>query len=198
MLVFLLVLSYMKQLNQEYNDYELIYLAKEHHDIAYEILQQKYEPIIVSISKKMKMAYPNIGLELQDYVLEGKLALTTAIYNFNDNCDNLFYTYAIKCIRFALLSLIRKSKKDSCLNNALEWKDEIKIEKEKLLSTQLQIKEVITKTLRMLNPLEKKVVILKMKGYSYQTIADKLLIDKKKVDNILLKVRKIIGKYRKE
>ena len=188
----------MKQLSQEYNDYELIYLAKEQHDIAYEILQQKYEPIVINISTRMNKLYPNIGLDMQDYVLEAKLALNNAIYNFNEKYDNLFYSYVTKYIRFSLLTLISKHKKDICLNNALEWTDELKFEKESLMSSQIQLKEIINKTLKQINPLEKKILLLKIKGYTYQNIADELNIEKKRVDNILVKIRKIIESFRKE
>lgn len=189
----------MKQLNLEtFNDYELIYLAKENHEIAYEILQKKYEPIIISISKKIRRLYPNIGLDLQDYVLEGKVALTNAIDHFDEEHNNLFYTYVTKCIRFALLSLVHKNRKDYCLNSSLEWIDELQISRKCSLASNLQIKEMMNNILIKLSPLEKKVLTLKIKGFSYQNIADYLSIDKKKVDNILLKVRNIIKEYRKE
>ena len=43
----------MKQLNlEEYNDYELVYLAKENDELAYEILQKKYKPIILNLARK--------------------------------------------------------------------------------------------------------------------------------------------------
>lgn len=189
----------MKQSEIEiYNDYELIYLAKENHDIAYEILQKKYEPIIVNIARRMKRAYPNFGLDIEDYILEGKLALTNAIYNFNEKYDNLFFTYVIKCINLALLTTINRNKKDSCLNNALEWTDELQISKENSINRKIQLREVIHKTLKHLKPIERKILYLRLKGYTYIDIAKKLNIEKKKVDNILLKIRKIMKEYRKE
>lgn len=192
-------LSFMKQSEIEiYNDYELIYLAKENHDIAYEILQKKYEPIIVNIARRMKRAYPNFGLDIEDYVLEGKLALTNAIYNYNEQYDNLFFTYVTKCINLAILTTMQKNKKDSCLNNALEWTDEIKNNKENLIGIKIQLREIINKTLKYLKPIERKILYLRLKGYTYIDIAKKLNIEKKKVDNVLLKIRKIMKDYRKE
>ena len=104
----------MKQSSLEiYNDNELIYLAREQNEIAYEILQKKYTPIILKEAKNFKNVYPNIGLELNDYILEGRFALDKAIYYFDEKYDNLFFTYAVNCIHLGLLTFIRKNKKFS-------------------------------------------------------------------------------------
>ena len=55
----------MKQLNlEEYNDYELIYLAKEKNELAYEILQKKYKPIILNLARKANKLYNNLAIML--------------------------------------------------------------------------------------------------------------------------------------
>ena len=183
----------MKQSNQEkYNDFELIYLIKEHHDEAYQILQKKYEPIIVNLSKIINRIYPNIGLEIEDYIIEGKLALDKAINNFNDKYDNLFYTYAVKYLKCSLLTFVKKNKKDYNLNSAVEWIDELKVDWNTSNINKLEITESIENIFKYLKPIEKQIFILKLKGYSYIQIAGILKIGKKKVDNTLLKIRRIL------
>ena len=186
----------MKQLNlEEYNDYELIYLAKENDELAYEILQKKYKPIVLNLARKANKLYNSIGLEYNDYVIEGMAALDHAIYYFNEEYDNIFYTYAAKLIKYYIINKIRKNKQDKCLNNAVEWIDDINyVHKEQ---TSAEINELLKYLHSQLNPLEKQILNLKLKGFKYHDIANKLNISKKKVDNILIKIRKII-KSRKE
>ncbi|MCI5552929.1 MAG: sigma-70 family RNA polymerase sigma factor [Tenericutes bacterium] len=189
----------MKQSSLEiYNDNELIYLAREQNEIAYEILQKKYTPIILKEAKNFKNVYPNIGLELNDYILEGRFALDKAIYYFDEKYDNLFFTYAVNCIHLGLLTFIRKNKKDYCLNSALELSEEIIYKKEEHYFHHLQAKNEIEKLISKLKQIEIKILFLKLKGYSYQMISSKLDIPVKKVDNTLSKIRNIVQKNRKE
>lgn len=186
----------MKQLNlEEYNDYELIYLANQKDDLAYEILQKKYKPIILNIARRANKLYNNIGLELNDYIIEGMAALDYAIYYFNEKYDNIFYTYATKLINYYIINKVRKSKKDQCLNNAVEWLDELNYCYKE--SNSLEIKDKIKYLYNHIKPLERKILNLRLKGFSYHEIANRLNIDKKKVDNTLIKIRRII-KGRKE
>ena len=186
----------MRQLNlEEYNDYELIYLAKENDDLAYEILQKKYKPIILSIAIRINRLYNDIGLELQDYIIEGMTALDHAIYYFNEDFDNIFYTYAIKYIEYYMLNKARKNRKDYYLNNSIELLDNINNNYEE--NDDISMKEKIKSLYIHLNPIEIKILKLKLRGFKYGEIAKKLNISKKKVDNTLLKIRKII-RSRKE
>ena len=52
------------------------------------------------------------------------------------------------------------------------------------------IKENVLYTQKRLNPLEVDILSLRTLGYSYDQIAEKLNIPKKKVDNTLCKIRK--------
>lgn len=199
MLVFQLVLLFMKQLNLEkYNDYELVYLAKEQHEIAYEILQKKYEPIIVNLAKKFSQVYKKIGLDICDYILEGKLALDKAINNFNDKYNNIFFTHAINYIKYSFYELVKNSKKDICLNNSISWSEQIDYLYKDGRIDSIESYELVKLIFAKLNNMEKQIVILKIQGYSYEDIANKLKIDRKKVDNILSKIRKNLRVVRKE
>lgn len=181
----------MKQLNlEEYNDYELIYLAKENDELAYEILQKKYKPIVLNIARRANKLYNNIGLELNDYIIEGMLALDYAIYYFKEEYDNIFYTYATKLINYYIINRIRKCKQDKCLNNAIEWVDDLNYNYKE--SNDVEIHERLEYIYYYLKPLEKEILRLRLKGFKYCDIADRLNISKKKVDNTLIKIRKII------
>lgn len=189
----------MKLLNlEEYNDYELVYLAKEQHEIAYEILQMKYEPIIVSLAKRFSQFYTKIGLDIYDYVLEGKTALDKAIYNFDDSYGNIFFTHAINYIRYHLYLLVKNAKKDICLNNSIPWTESLDHICSNEVVDNVETRDTLKNILIGLTILERKILILKIKGYSYDDIANKLQLERKKVDNVLFKIRRRLRKIRKE
>ena len=61
----------------------------------------------------------------------------------------------------------------------------------------IEISDQLKYIYKQLNPLEKEILKLKLRGFKYFDIANKLNITKKKVDNTLIKIKKII-KRRKE
>ena len=89
------------------NDYEILYLVSEDKDSNYDILFQKYLPIIKSISSKYFPFASNHGVEYQDLVQEGFLALNNAITTYQDNEKTIFYTYACVCIERHLATYCR-------------------------------------------------------------------------------------------
>ena len=53
------------------NDYEVLYLISEDMDVSYDILYQKYLPIIKSLAKKYFRFASLHGGEYQDLIQEG-------------------------------------------------------------------------------------------------------------------------------
>ena len=94
---------------EEYNDYELVYLAKESNTDANEILFSKYSPIVYNYSKMYEKYVKNSGLEANDLIQEGMLGLNSAINSFDESKNVLFYTYAATCIKRTMLSAIVKA-----------------------------------------------------------------------------------------
>ena len=97
---------------EEYNDYELVYLAKESNTDANEILFSKYSPIVYNYSKMYEKYVKNSGLEANDLIQEGMLGLNSAINSFDESKNVLFYTYAATCIKRTMLSAIVKANRD--------------------------------------------------------------------------------------
>ena len=111
---------------EEYNDYELVYLAKESNTDANEILFSKYSPIVYNYSKMYEKYVKNSGLEANDLIQEGMLGLNSAINSFDESKNVLFYTYAATCIKRTMLSAIVKAnrQKNKPLNDSVNYMDE--------------------------------------------------------------------------
>lgn len=108
------------------NDYELIYMVREGNLDSFNILKDKYLPIIKSIAKSYYIRVMNCGVDFDDLLQEGFIGLYYSYLSFNDNYNYLFFTYANKCIRNHLNNYCRNllTKKNSVLSNALLIDDE--------------------------------------------------------------------------
>ena len=60
------------------------------------------------------------GVEIDDLVQEGMIALNKAINTFNDDNSVLFYTYASVCVERQIITYCTRidSKKNYCLNHS--------------------------------------------------------------------------------
>ena len=104
----------------EYNDYELVSLAKEGNEDAINIIYQKYKPIIVKKSQNMIIRASHHGIEISDIMQEGYIGLEEAIMNFNEKDEASFYTFAMLCINRQIINYLRKTTggRDKILNDA--------------------------------------------------------------------------------
>lgn len=191
---------------RDYNDNELIYYVRENNEEANQIIFKKYEPLILSIAKKMYPYCKYNGLELSDLIQEGMLGLNLAIIHYQEKNDNLFYTFARKCIERKMISLVVSSKrqKHKILNESLSLEFSLeedslgtlesilsdrKANPEEMLLDSTREKELIKKMREILTENEEKVFELKLAGFHYKEIAS--IIDKspKSVDNTIQRIR---------
>ena len=104
----------------DYNDYELVALAREGNEDAINIIYQKYKPLIINKSKDAIYIVSHHGIEISDIMQEGYIALEEAIQNFSENDNSSFYTFAMLCIDRNIINFIRKNTKsrNRLLNDA--------------------------------------------------------------------------------
>ena len=102
------------------NDYEVLYLISEDMDVSYDILYQKYLPIIKSLAKKYFRFASLHGGEYQDLIQEGYIGLNSAIVNYRDDINTMFYTYASICIERHMRTYCRSlsAQKHQILNSS--------------------------------------------------------------------------------
>lgn len=196
---------------RDYNDNELVYYIRENGEEASQILFQKYEPLIHSIAKKMYPYCKYSGVDLADLKQEGMIGLNLAIQNYQEEKDNLFFTFAKKCIERKIISLVIASKrqKHKILNESLSLEfngeegdmgilesvlSDASFNPEERLFIEESEKELTEKVKALLTDNEERIFDLKRAGFQYKEIA--AIIDKspKTVDNALQRIKK---KFRK-
>ena len=188
----------------EYNDYELVALAKEGNEDATNILYQKYKPIIVKKSENMIVRASHHGIEISDIMQEGFIALEEAIMNFSENDNASFYTFAMLCINRQIINFLRKTTggRDKILNDAVVIDDYMEKNMKYDFDTEFSLinketeNNVIDKLRSRLTLFEGRVFDMKLDGYSIEEIAKTLDRDTKSIYNTFnrlnSKIKKII------
>ena len=191
---------------KDYNDYELINYVREKDELASDILFKKYEPLIVSYANKMYPYCRYNGIEINDLIQEGMMGLNLAINNFKDNSDNLFYTFAKKCVERKMISLVIKSRrqKHKILNESLSLEFTLENDKvgdltsilkdnslnpEELVITSDSEEELLKNIRSVLTDNEESVFELKIAGFDYKEIAEILDKTPKAIDNTIQRIK---------
>ena len=136
--------------------------------------------------------FKNCGVDPKDLFQEGYLALMKAEQTFNPDAGVKFETYATKVIKNRLIDVVREhssSERELSDVQALVWGIE-EPETPPELHVILQILEQIYAD--CCNELERAVFDDFLQGYSYEEIAQRQSVNKKKVDNTVQKIRKLV------
>ena len=190
----------------DYNDYELVALAKEGNEDATNILYQKYKPIIVKKSENMIVRASHHGIEISDIMQEGFMGLEEAIKNFNEDDNTSFYTFAMLCVNRQIINYLRKNTRgrNRILNDAgpideyveKNLKDEFDTEFS-LINKETE-NNVIDKLRSRLTLFEGRVFDMKLDGYSIEEIAKTLNRDTKSIYNTFNRLKSKIKKVIEE
>jgi RNA polymerase sporulation-specific sigma factor len=190
----------------DYNDQELLDYIQCNNEEALNILCQKYEPYIYAKAKKFLRVNDHVGLDLNDLLQEGRLALNEAIYNYNESQAATFYTYAITCIdRKMISSLVMANRlKHKFLNESISFEQEMNKGvsfplKDIIISDKNDPLRVIMQTEReqilldklksVLTDFEYQVFELKYNNFNYREIAQILEREEKAIDNALQRIK---------
>lgn len=186
----------------EKNDYELVYLAQEGNEEAINLLYQKYKPIIVKKSKNAIVFATHHGIDINDIMQEGFIALDEAIKSFSQDEMATFYTFAMLCVERKIANYLRKTtgSKGRILNEAVTIDETL----EKILDDGTSIEDKVigkdnhnklTIMIReMLTDFERKVFDLKLQDYSVYEIARLLNRDVKSIYNTFQRIKAKIRK----
>lgn len=110
---------------KDLNDYELIYMVREDND-SFNLLYEKYKPLIYSIVKEYKNAFKRYGYELDDLMQLGYYTLYRSAHLYNIYSDSVFFSYLKKSIINTIYYELRRNStnKREILNRAFSY-DEI-------------------------------------------------------------------------
>ena len=184
----------------KYNDYELVYMINEDEE-ALSFLVKKYEPLFRKLSYSFVQKHKYKGIDPEDIIQHCRIALCHIVDKFDSNKDVLFYTYLLVCIKGSISNYARSFiDKPDCYN----YMDMENYENHEnfIMNFDLydnhisyEIQEQIIDFKNSLTDLYSQVFELRYNDFSYKEIAILLDIDEKRVDNILLNVRKKLEKY---
>ena len=195
----------------DYNDNELLSYIAENNEQASLILFKKYDPLIVSIATNAVKKNPDVGLDINDLIQDGRLALNNAIVTYNETHNVIFYSYARVCIERAITTSIIKANrlKHKHLNDSFSL-DSISEEYGKndffmidnRNNPELKIldfenkQEIYDIVQNKFTDFETSVFELKVKGFNYEEIAMLLNKDKKSIDNAIQRIRKKLSEFK--
>lgn len=196
----------------DYNDYELIYMAREQNEDAVKVLTEKYRPLLEKKARDYYVKAKSKGYEYKDFLLETMVAFEEALFSFNPDSSTLFYTFVNICVDRQMNSTLLKVNriKHKNLNESISldynYEDDSSIidfirddknNPENLLFDINNKSVLYNKIICKLTKKEREVLELKINGYNYIEIADVLNRTPKEVSNTLyrikLKIKEIIN-----
>ena len=107
---------------REIDDYEILYMIQENNDY-YELILEKYKPLIITICKQRLSGIKEMGYELEDLMQIANMAVYEAIKTYSEYENARFYTYVAKCIHNKLNVELRNNSSDKkkALNTAISY-----------------------------------------------------------------------------
>lgn len=189
---------------EEFNDNELIYMIRQRNEKAFSFLVNKYQVETRRWLRHILRTYPRYQ-DQEDFYQIALLKLHESIDDYKAE-QSSFHNYYFKVLKHTTVDMIRsmntykhiqdkytisldmfvqEGDTNYCLVDLIE--KEIPAEEEE---QEEHMKENVLYTQKQLTPLEVDILSLRTLGYSYDMIAEKLNISKKKVDNTLCKIRK--------
>ncbi len=189
------------------NDYELLYMARSHDEWAIETLLNKFRPFVLKTYGQLQPK--RYSFELDEALQAANLGLMSAIYYYRDDLQTSFHSFAMICMERQILNSYRKvklmSSVDYCTANSLDRRvndeDEMYLADVIADESQVTAEEAVRLKVSLENIYEQiqdsqrdvDVLRLRLQGYSYLEVAQRLQITKKDVDNSLQRIKKKIG-----
>ena len=173
-------------------DEDLVLMAQTGDDTAQRYLLDKYKSLVRAKSR----AYFLIGADSEDIIQEGMIGLLKAVYGYSSSGGAEFTTYSVKCISNCIIDAVRNQlrNKHTPLNSYVLI-DSIDLvvgqaTPQAVIEMQESMSQLRDKIRNKLSELEQEVLRLHILGLDYDSIAEKLSVSAKTVDNALQRARK--------
>lgn len=186
----------------EYNDSELLYLIHQKNESALRILIQKYDE---SIRYLIRDCRKKGGYTMDDYYQLAMMKLLFAVEGYRSDKNSSFAHFYTEIVRRTFIDHYRKCNSyngymdafcvsfDSVIceeSTNYTYIDQASMSYHHAYSTNdIDVTELIKECKRRLNKVERNILGLRLLGYTYHQIAEKMNINVKKVDNTVQKLR---------
>lgn len=195
---------------EDENENELLYLVSENNEDAHDLFFEKYDNLIRMKCSKYKTFIESKGFEFNDLFQEGRLGLTQALNDYNENKNVKFYTFANLCIDRQIASFLKHVARDKnkILNESISLDsttnsvgrpltdlilDDKNIDPEKSFIELEEQDELYKKIEDKLTQSEQDVFDLRIQGFTYKEIAQLLNITEKSVDGAISRIKSKIS-----
>ena len=155
--------------------------------IKEELQLQKWLPLVRSRAN----AFRGKGIEAEDLVQEGMIALLDALRAYDADRGASFKTFAYVCITNHLTTVTERADKrvetvsiDDSGRDFIPGKDP-----QELAVSRVYLKNWLIDAYKLLSPLEEKVLKLYLSGHSYRQISEVTEMSEKAVDNALCRAK---------
>ena len=176
-------------------------------------LMKSLEPLVMSVCRKFYMD----GMEQDDVLQEGRVGLYKAMRDYRPGYGTTFVSFAVRCIRCQCITAVKAANryKQQILSQALSldvtmhednerrcWLDMLVDEDVPAPGEEMMIEESIeqcdTILRNLLSPYHFRVLVARLEGGSYTSIAHEFGRNPKSVDNALQRAKKLIFGYLEE
>ena len=185
---------------------KLLKLFKENGDNNLFVeLQKEYGGLIVYYAQKINARTKYYGEDLEDCIQQCWIVFLKAVKNYDISSGHTFTAFLVSCLTHLMINsirdLVRKRENIQVVsidNYVLENEtfSYLELFESDMISPshQFEINEAMEfyKNLTSLTALEKEIFFQHLKGFTYIELAKKYSIPKKKIDNIIRKVKSAI------
>lgn len=187
--------------DMQYNDYELLDLILDNDEDSYNILLDKYKPLICKMAKKYYNCAINnyyVELTLNDFINEGYLAFDKAIRNFNQDKECLFFSYLYSCLKSSYGLILRNlfALKNKPLLHYQELDFEINDSKQVDPYNHIDnivFNDELKDYLLNLDFIDSAILELRFNNFKYREIVDLLDVNNTRINRVVRKAKKFIN-----
>lgn len=191
------------------NDFELLYLVKNNCLDSIVVMLEKYNPLVWKNVFTIKNKYIPRGVEMEDLYQEGRIALYDSLYSYKTFINVPFYSFTKLCIERKMGGYLRKFNSETTKLFYSSLSLDMTVTEDKNVYLHEMVADDILKVSAFmhyaedlnrlaldqttLSRFEKKVLILKIYGYTYSEMGQLMDCSAKKVDNTLQKVKRLLA-----
>ncbi len=189
---------------ENFNEYELLYMARQKDELALQMLISQFQPIFYKTYYQLKPSWSFLDYDecYQAYLI----GLNNALYYYREDKRTRFGNFVYLCTTREIKAIIRKesSKKDSVLFNAASFDKKLCDSDELYLIDTISdchvdpLETVKAKFLEkqayklLDNEIDKKILTMRLLGYSYKEMSAKIGCTNKTIDNSLQRIKRKI------